>query len=96
MGIGEIIVAVGAIGGLFTGIWKLIIKTKEAKTLSDKLDKVSEGLVIVEEAVEQNKALLDKTPAGKKITATIKEYGPAAKQAVDEARKIAREVDADK
>ena len=46
-------------------------------------------MLIVESAVEENKQHVEKIPGGQAITQTIKEYGPAARAAVDTARRIA-------
>ena len=77
----EIAAIVSAIGNLMLGLWGL----RKKKNLAA----VSEGMVIVESAIEENKTMVEKIPGGKQVTATIAEYGPAARAAVDLARKIA-------
>jgi len=77
----EIAALISAIGNLFLGIWGL--RKKKA------LDAVADGMVIVEKAVEENKDRVESIPGGKAITRTIKEYGPAARAAVDAARRVA-------
>jgi uncharacterized protein YoxC len=50
---------------------------------------IATGLQVVEQAVEENKDILQKTGAGDRIVRTIRAYGPAAKQVVDLARQAA-------
>lgn len=53
---------------------------------------LSNGIEIIETAVEQNKDALSRTGAGNKIAATIKQYGPACKEIVDVARTTAKAI----
>lgn len=80
----EIAAIVSAAGNLLLGLWGLWKKKK--------LDSVSDGVLIIEKAVEENKDVIKKIPHGKAVTATIKEYGPVAQEAVNVARRIAREI----
>jgi len=87
MGGAEIAAIIGVIGNLILGFWGLRKKQK--------LDKVSEGVVIIERAVEENKVLIDDVvgvAAGNVIAKRIKEYGPVAREAVSLARKIANAI----
>lgn len=77
----EIAALISAIGNLVVGLWGLRKKKS--------LEAVADGMLIVESAVEENKQHVEKIPGGKAVTQTIKEYGPAARAAVDTARRIA-------
>ncbi len=80
----EITALISVVGNLFLGIWGLFKKKKLAA--------VSEGLVLIETAVEENKETIGKIPHGKAVTKAIEEFGPVAKTLVDVARKIANGV----
>ena len=80
----EITALISVVGNLFLGIWGLFKKKKLAA--------VSEGLVLIETAVEDNKEIVNKLPHGKAVTEAIEEYGPVAKILVDTAREIANGV----
>lgn len=80
----EIAALISAVGNVILGLWGL--RKKQS------LDAVAEGMVIMESAVDQQKALIEKSRTGRKVTAYVKEYGPAATAAVDAARAIANEV----
>ncbi len=80
----EITALISVVGNLFLGIWGLFKKKKLAA--------VSEGLVLIETAVEDNKEIVNKLPHGKAVTDAISEYGPVAEKLVDTAREIANGV----
>ena len=80
----EITALISVVGNLFLGLWGLFKKKK--------LKAVSEGLVLIETAVEDNKDAIGKIPHGKAVTDAIEEYGPVAKTLVDVAREIANGV----
>ena len=77
----EITALISVVGNLFLGLWGLFKKKK--------LKAVSEGLVLIETAVEENKETIGKIPHGKAVTEAIEEFGPVAKMLVDTAREIA-------
>ena len=75
---------ISAVGNIALGIWG-IFKKKD-------LDAVSEGMVIIEEAIDANKDTLRKYKPGRAVTKTIKDYGPAARATVDTARRISHAI----
>ncbi len=83
----EIGVLISVIGNLVLGVWGFF-KKRAAKKASDHLDTALQGLERIEDAIEKNKGVIEKTDIGRKITKTIKEYGPIAESVVDEARKL--------
>ena len=87
-GLGLFSVAVNVIGA----VWGFFTR-KKAKTAREALIIVSDGLKVLEEVIEVNKDVLDKTSVGKQITAGIKKYGPVVTEAVDTARKLAHIAD---
>lgn len=86
-------VAINALAAVFAP-WVARKMTKQQERLAqaeETLGLVSDGLLTVEQAVEENKGALGRS-AGNKIAKTIREYGPAARQLVDAARSAAREL----
>lgn len=58
----------------------------------DTLQTVSNGLVAVEQAIEENKDALSRSAAGDAVVRTIRTYGPAATAIVDAARDAAHQI----
>ena len=84
-----LVAAISALGNVALAFWGLFQRAKKRKA-SEQLDTVTEGLGIIEQAIKDNKGLIEKTDVGRKITGTIKTYGTVATEAVDAARKIVR------
>ena len=72
------------VGNLFLGLWGMFKKKKLAA--------VSDGLLVVEAAIEENKDVIGKLPHGKAVTEAITEYGVVVREAVNVARDIAHEI----
>ena len=60
--------------------------------VQDSLDLVANGLQVIERAVEDNKDALSRSGAGDKIAQCIRTYGSAAKELVDTARLVAKDL----
>lgn len=91
MVIAEIVAVAGVITSIFTSLYGLF-KRKQVKTVSDTLDAVVDGLLVIEQATEENKDKLKKG-GGDKVVATIKSYGADARAIVTLARDIAHDVE---
>lgn len=79
--IAGIIGAASALLNVFLGFWGAA-KKKDAH-------RIAEGVVVLESAISDNKEHIEKIPGGKVVTNTVKEYGEAARVAVDSARALA-------
>ena len=86
MEIASIIAVVSAIGNVvlgFLGLWQRAKK----RTAEEQFETVREGLIIVEEAIEQQKKTAGNP--GEAIASTITAFGLGARRQVDDARRIA-------
>jgi len=83
-----IMAVVAAVGNVVLGFISLFQRAKKRKAL-EQLDTVTDGLRIIEAAIDENKGLAESTDVGRKITSTIKAYGSAVELAVDRARELA-------
>ena len=81
MGVLEVVAVVEALVAVAVAIWG-IFKKRSAEALAA-------GILIVEQAIEENKTAIKRMGPGRKITKRIKLYGPEAVDAVDKARAIA-------
>jgi len=94
MVVAEVVAIAGVVASIFTSIYGLF-KRKEVKTVSAKLEAVADGLVIIEQAIDENKDTLKKA-GGDKVVLTIKSYGDDARAIVNMARDLAHELEDDK
>jgi len=82
------VMAVVALGNVVLGFFGLWQRAKKRKA-EDQFNTVSEGIAILEKAIEDNKTLLATSSAGREITQRVKRYGPSAARAVSRARDLA-------
>ena len=76
-----IVTVLGVLGNVVLGFLTLWQRAKK-RTAEQQLDTVEEGLLIVEAAVEES------SPGPNAVKHAITKYGPVARRAVDEARRI--------
>ena len=84
MGWVEAVVAVSALLNVVLGIF--------SKVQAGKVKTLSEGVKILEGAIDENKDLIATIPAGKAVTDTIKTFGQPVAALVDQARAVAHGV----
>jgi len=87
-------VAVNAVAGILGPLFarKIASQRKRLKQTEETMETLSNGLRVIEQAVEENKDALSRTGAGDRIARTIRTYGSAARQLVDVARSATREM----
>ena len=87
-------VAVNALAGVLGSFFARKIASQRTRLQHTEatMETLSDGLTVIERAVEENKDALSRTGAGDRIAKTIRTYGPAARQLVDAARSATREL----